>query len=55
MAECLGVTENFFQDALECYRQKYGISVSYGYYNIYFEPTLMVHKKSKAENIENTF
>lgn len=55
MADCLGVTEKFFQDALECYRQKYRISVSYGYYNIYFEPTLMVHKKSKAENLENTF
>lgn len=54
MAECLGVTEEFFHDALECYRQKYGVSVSYGYYIIYFEPTLMVHKKSKAEIQNNT-
>lgn len=55
MADCLGVTEEFFRDALECYKQKYGISVSYGYYNIYFEPALMVQKKLKAENVENTF
>lgn len=49
MAECLGVTEEFFHDALECYRQKYGISVSYNCYDIYFEPTLLIHKKSKEE------
>ena len=51
MAECLGVTEEFFHDALECYRQKYGICVSYGYYDIYFEPTLIIHKKSKEEEL----
>lgn len=51
MSECLGVTEEFFHDALECYRQKYGICVSYGYYDIYFEPTLMIHKKSKEEEL----
>lgn len=51
MAECLGVTEEFFHDALECYRQKYGICVSYSYYDIYFEPTLMIHKKSKEEEL----
>ena len=49
MAECLGVTEEFFRDTLECYRQKYGTYVSYGYYDIYFEPTLKIHKKSKEE------
>lgn len=51
MAECLGVTEEFFHDALECYRQKYGISVSYDCYEIYFEPTLLIHKKSKEETL----
>ena len=53
MAECLGVTEEFFHDALKCYRQKYGISVSYDCYEIYFEPTLLVHKKSKEEQQKN--
>lgn len=49
MADCLGVTEDFFQEALECYRQKYGICTKYGYYTIYFEPTLLIHKNSKGE------
>lgn len=45
MADHLGVTEAFLQDALECYRQKYGICTSYQQYTIYFEPKLAICKK----------
>ena len=45
MADHLGVTEAFLQDALECYRQKYGICTSYQLYTIYFEPKLAICKK----------
>lgn len=40
MAECLGVTEVFLQDALECYKSKYGICAKLDNYIIYFEPNL---------------
>lgn len=42
MAECLDVTEEFLQDALEAYRLKYGHYVNVDNYTIYFEPSLMV-------------
>lgn len=42
MAECLDVTEEFLQDALEAYRLKYGHYVNIDNYTIYFEPSLMV-------------
>ena len=45
MAAHLDVTEAFLQDALECYRQKYGICTSYQQYTIYFEPKLAICKK----------
>ena len=45
MADHLDVTEAFLQDALECYRQKYGICTSYQQYTIYFEPKLAICKK----------
>ena len=45
MADHLGVTEAFLQDALECYRQKCGICTSYQQYTIYFEPKLAICKK----------
>ena len=38
MAECLGVTEEFLAEALECYRQKYGLCTTIDNYIIYFEP-----------------
>lgn len=44
MAEFLGATEEFLEDALNCYKNKYGISVAYGNYIIYFEPSLYVFK-----------
>ena len=42
MAEYLEVTEEFLGDALERYRQKYGIYVTVDHYIIYFEPYLAV-------------
>lgn len=42
MAEYLDVTEDFLQEALECYRQKYGVSCSVDNYVVFFEPSLAV-------------
>lgn len=42
MADFLGVTEVFLQDALDYYRQKYGCFVTIDHYVIYFEPCLAV-------------
>ena len=42
MAEYMNVTEEFLSDALERYRQKYGVSVHFDNYSIYFEPNLQV-------------
>ena len=42
MAEHLGVTEEFLQEAIQCYRNKYGIYTIFDNYVIYFEPVLSV-------------
>ncbi len=42
IAEYLGVTEDFLQATLSCYRSKYGVCTSIDNYIIYFEPTLGV-------------
>ena len=42
MADHLGVTEEFLQEALQCYRSKYGIYTRVDNYAIYFEPGLSV-------------
>lgn len=42
MAEYLNVTETFLSDALECYRNKYGICTKIDNYVIGFEPTFYV-------------
>ncbi len=44
MAEFLGVTEDFLEDALKIYKRKYGISTKIDNYIIYFEPNLYVLK-----------
>jgi hypothetical protein len=44
MSECLDVTEEFLNEALECYRNKYGEFVKLDNYIIYFEPNLIVMK-----------
>ena len=43
-AECLGVGEKFFNEALEHYHEKYGTCVQYRDYTIIFEPTLDIIK-----------
>lgn len=45
MAEYLNVTEEFLQDALNCYRSKYGICVEFDNYIVFFIPTLAVMKR----------
>ncbi len=42
MAEHLEVTEEFLQEALDCYRQKYGTHTCFDNYTVYFEPTIGV-------------
>lgn len=45
VAEYLEVTEEFLAEALECYRNKYGICAPVDNYVVYFEPTLGVLEK----------
>ncbi len=42
VAEYLEVTESFLQEALSCYRQKYGVCTTVDNYVMYFEPTIGV-------------
>lgn len=44
VATYLEVTEEFLKEALDCYMSKYGVSVQYQNYVIYFEPRLCVVK-----------
>ncbi|MBH1941683.1 ImmA/IrrE family metallo-endopeptidase [Mobilitalea sibirica] len=44
IAEFLDVTKDFFEDALSCYKSKYGIYTKLDNYIIYFYPTLNVGK-----------
>lgn len=45
LAEFWGVTEEFLQDALDCYESKFGSYIRVGEYMITFIPTLIVIKK----------
>ena len=45
MAELLDVTEEFLEEAICYYREKYGQQIRYGNYVIYFEPYLAVMKR----------
>lgn len=45
LAKHLTVTEKFLQDALECYRSKYGVFAEIDNYIIIFEPSLSVYEK----------
>ena len=47
-AEYLGVTEEFFQDAIDRYRSKYGVCVEVDNYVVFFEPSLAVMEKSEV-------
>lgn len=44
-ADYLGVTEEFFQEALDFYRSKYGAYTELDHYIIFFEPYLVVLEK----------
>lgn len=44
-AEFLEVTEESLEDAVRCYREKYGVSTNVDNYTIYFIPQLAVFKK----------
>ncbi|MCD7882484.1 MAG: ImmA/IrrE family metallo-endopeptidase [Lachnospiraceae bacterium] len=44
-AEYLDVTEEFLQEAVDCYREKYEISVQIDNYVIIFEPSLIIMRK----------
>ncbi len=43
-AEFLDVPEEYFINAINCYRQKYGIYTTVDNYTVFFEPTLAVYK-----------
>lgn len=45
VAEYLDVTEEFLQEAINCYREKYGLEVQIDNYVIFFEPSLIVMKR----------
>lgn len=44
LAEFLGVTEEFLQEALDCYAARYGVCIQIDKYVIYFTPYLGVAK-----------
>lgn len=45
MAEILGVTEEYLEEALNCYRSKYGVCTNYEGYTIFFIPSLAIYKR----------
>lgn len=45
IAELLDVTEEYLQECIDCYRDKYGESVEVDNYTIYFIPNLAVMEK----------
>lgn len=45
-AEFLEVTEEYLLEAIECYRNKYGVCTEAGNYTIYFIPQLSVFKRT---------
>lgn len=45
IAEFLEVTEEFLEDAVECYRDKYGVCTTVDNYLVYFIPQLAICKR----------
>ncbi|MGL5434676.1 MAG: hypothetical protein ACRDBO_04645 [Lachnospiraceae bacterium] len=45
LAKHLGITEEYLQEAIDCYHMKYGVLVEVGDYIIIFEPSLRVMQK----------
>lgn len=44
VCEFLGVTESFFDEAIEFYKNKYGLSINVGEHTIFFNPSISVYK-----------
>ena len=44
IAEYLEVTEEYLQECIDCYRDKYGVSATVGEYCIIFIPNLAIYK-----------
>lgn len=42
MAEYLDVTEKYLEEAIDCYKAKYGLYTSVDNYIIYFEPFVVI-------------
>lgn len=45
IAEYLDVTDEYLQDCIHCYREKYGTKVTVGEYLVVFIPNLLIYKK----------
>ena len=45
IADYLDVTEEYLEDCIDCYRDKYGEYKTVDNYTIYFIPNLMIFKK----------
>ena len=45
IAEFLEVTEEFLEDAIKCYREKYGVYTVIDNYTVYFIPQLIISKR----------
>lgn len=54
LAECLHVSEEYLQEAIACYRDKYGCSVEVDGYLIVFEPCLAVYERFENIFMDNT-
>lgn len=52
IAEYLDVSEDFLQEALECYRQIYGTGTMVGNYYLQFEPNLQVYTYQAITNLD---
>ena len=50
MAEYLDVTEEYLEEAIDCYKSKYGLYASVDNYIIYFEPFAVMHMITSAES-----
>lgn len=44
IADYLNVTISFLNDAIECYKNKYGLSTQIDIYTIYFNPNFIITK-----------
>ena len=51
MAEYLDVTEEYLEEAIDCYKTKYGLYASVDNYIIYFEPFAVMHMITSAESL----